>query len=54
MMKIEILGAGCAKCKSLRVLVERVVEETGAAAEIIKVDDIAEIVKRGVCERRCS
>lgn len=48
MMKIEILGSGCAKCKSLAALEERVVKETGATAEIVKVDDIAEIVKRGV------
>ena len=43
-MKIEIIGM----CKSLTVLVERVVKETGATAEIVKVEDIAEIVKRGV------
>ncbi len=48
MMKIEILGAGCSKCKSLAMLVERVVKETGITAEIIKVEDIAEIMKRGV------
>ena len=47
-MKIEILGSGCPKCRSLTALVERVVKETGAAAEIVKVEDIAEIVKRGV------
>ena len=47
-MKIEILGSGCPKCRSLAALVERVVKETGVAAEIIKVEDIAEIVKRGV------
>lgn len=48
MMKIEVLGPGCPKCKSLTALVERVVKETGALAEIAKVDDISEIVKRGV------
>lgn len=47
-MKIEILGTGCSKCKSLAILVERVVKETGTTAEIVKVEDIAEIVKRGV------
>lgn len=46
-MKIEILGSGCPKCRSLAVLVERMVKETGVRAEIIKVEDIAEIVKRG-------
>lgn len=47
-MRIEILGSGCHKCRSLTALVERVVKETGVTAEIIKVEDIAEIVKRGV------
>jgi len=47
-MKIEILGTGCSKCKSLATLVERVVKETGSTAEVVKVEDIAEIVKRGV------
>ena len=47
-MKIEILGTGCSKCKSLTMLVERVVKETGSTAELVKVEDIAEIVKRGV------
>lgn len=47
-MKIEILGPGCPKCRSLTVLVERVAKETGVSAEIVKVDDIGELVKRGV------
>jgi len=47
-MKIEVLGTGYSKCKSLAMLVERVVKETGTTAEIVKVEDIAEIVKRGV------
>ena len=47
-MKIEILGTGCSKCRSLTALVERVVKETGVTAEVVKVEDIAEIVKRGV------
>ena len=47
-MKIEILGSGCPKCRSLTALVERTVKETGSTAEVVKVEDIAEIVKRGV------
>jgi len=46
-MKIEILGSGCPKCRGLTALIERVVKEAGATADIIKVEDIAEIVKRG-------
>ncbi len=47
-MKIEILGTGCAKCKSLAKNVEKAVKETGVQAEIVKVDNIQEIMNRGV------
>lgn len=47
-MKIEIFGSGCPKCRGLTAIVERVVKETGITAEIVKVEDIAEIVKRGI------
>lgn len=47
-MKIEILGTGCAKCKSLAKNVEKAVLETGVKAEIAKVDNIQEIMNRGV------
>ncbi len=47
-MKIEILGTGCAKCKSLLKNVEKAVQETGVKAEIVKVDSIQEIMDRGV------
>ncbi len=47
-MKIEILGTGCAKCKSLAKNVEKAVKETGVQAEVAKVDNIKEIMDRGV------
>ncbi len=47
-MKIELLGTGCAKCKSLAKNVEKAVKETGVQAEIVKVDSIQEIMNRGV------
>lgn len=47
-MKIEILGTGCAKCKSLAKNVEKAVKEMGIQAEVIKVDSIQEIMNRGV------
>ena len=47
-MKIEILGSGCAKCKSVEKLVRNIVEELGIQADIVKVDDLQEIVNRGV------
>jgi small redox-active disulfide protein 2 len=48
MKKIEILGTGCMKCKRLLKNVEVAVKELGIEAEITKVDDIAEIMDRGV------
>ncbi len=47
-MKIEILGTGCAKCKSLTRNVEKAVAELGIQAEVVKVDSIQEIMDRGV------
>ena len=47
-MKIEVLGTGCMKCKRLLKNVEVAVQELGIAAEIKKVDDITEIINRGV------
>jgi len=48
MVKIEVLGTGCAKCKSLTKNVEKAVQELGIKAEILKVDSIQEIMNRGV------
>ncbi len=48
MVKIEVMGTGCAKCKSLLKNVQKAVEESGTDAEIIKVDSIQEIMNRGV------
>jgi len=47
-MRIEVLGSGCAKCKRQAQVVERVVKELGIEAEVVKVEDIAEIIDRGV------
>jgi small redox-active disulfide protein 2 len=44
-MEIKILGSGCAKCRSLENLTRNVVKEEGIDAEIIKVEDIQEIMK---------
>ena len=48
MVKIEVLGTGCAKCKNLLKNVEKAVSESGIQAEIIKIDSIQEIMERGV------
>lgn len=47
-MKIEILGAGCAKCKTLYDNVNKALHDAGKSAEVIKVEDIPSIVKYGV------
>lgn len=47
-MRIEILGLGCAKCKTLAANAEHAVAELELDCEIEKVTSIDEIVKRGV------
>lgn len=47
-MKIEILGPGCAKCKSLYDNVTKAVAESGSAAEVVKVEEIQKIMAYGV------
>jgi len=47
-MKIEILGTGCTKCKTLYENAKRAVEESGKSAEVVKVEDIPSIMKYGV------
>ena len=47
-MKIEILGSGCAKCKKTEKNVRKAVEELGVEADIVKVEDMNEIINRGV------
>ena len=47
-MKIEILGTGCNKCKTLEELTKQAVAKIGGFHEIIKVEDIVEIMNYGV------
>ena len=47
-MRIEILGTGCPKCKKVTENAETAVKELGVDAEIVKIQDINEIMKRGV------
>jgi len=48
MVKIQILGTGCPKCKKLTENAEKAARELGGDYEIIKVADINEIMKFGV------
>lgn len=47
-MKIEVLGSGCAKCKTLYENTQKALAESGQSAEVIKIEDIATIMKYGV------
>lgn len=47
-MKIEILGTGCPKCKMTEKIVRKAVDELGVQAEIIKIEDLQEIINRGI------
>jgi small redox-active disulfide protein 2 len=47
-MKIQILGTGCPKCKTLAANAEKAVAELGIQAEIEKVTDIKAIMALGV------
>lgn len=46
--KIEILGTGCAKCKTLETSARQAVERLGIDAEITKVEQMDDIMARGV------
>jgi small redox-active disulfide protein 2 len=48
MTKIEVVGTGCAKCHRLFANAEQAVKDLKIAADVIKVEDIDEIVNRGV------
>ncbi|HZF70146.1 thioredoxin family protein [Sulfuricurvum sp.] len=47
-MKIEILGTGCAKCKTLEEATKQAVAQSGQFAQIEKVEDIMKIMEYGV------
>lgn len=47
-MKIEILGTGCSKCKTLEEAAKQAVAQSGIFAQIEKVEDIMKIMEYGV------
>ncbi len=48
MVKIEVLGSGCANCQKLEKNAREAVSLAGVEAEILKVTDYGEIASRGV------
>ncbi len=47
-MKIQVLGTGCAKCKTLTANAQAAIAEAGLAATVEKVEDLREIMRFGV------
>ena len=47
-MKIQVLGAGCAKCKSLEERIRQLAAKHQLGVEIEKVTDLKEIMKYGI------
>ena len=47
-MKIKILGPGCPKCQTLEQRTREVVSELQLNAEVLKVEDIMDIMHYGV------
>jgi small redox-active disulfide protein 2 len=47
-MKLEILGTGCAKCKTLEENAKLAIGKIGGFHEVKKVEDIVEIMNYGV------
>lgn len=47
-MEVQILGTGCSKCVSLAANAEQAIKELGLAADLKKVESVAEIAQMGV------
>jgi small redox-active disulfide protein 2 len=48
MKSIKVLGPGCPKCKTTYQNALEAVKQTGVAAEVIKIEDIEEMMKYNV------
>jgi len=48
MIRIQVVGPGCANCRKLAALCEEVVSENGIEAEVGKVTDITRFIDLGV------
>jgi small redox-active disulfide protein 2 len=48
MITVKVLGSGCANCKRLEQIANKVIQNLAVEAEIIKVTDFQEILDLGV------
>ncbi len=48
MKTIKILGTGCPKCKQTEAVVKEVITQYSLDAEVVKVDDIQQIIQYNV------
>lgn len=48
MLKVEVLGSGCKKCKTLAAEAQKAADNLGIDIELIKVTDFADISAYGV------
>ncbi len=48
MVKVEVLGTGCRKCKKLYEEARKAIEASGVEAELVKVEDLDAIMDHGV------
>lgn len=46
--KIEVIGPGCSKCKTLETAARDAVAKLGLSCEVSKISDMGEIIERGV------
>ena len=47
-MKIEVFGPGCIKCTKTYDKIQEVIKKHSKETEVVKIDDINELVNRGV------
>jgi small redox-active disulfide protein 2 len=47
-MQIKVLGAGCARCRSLEKITQKAVEELNLDATVEKVEDIQKIMEYAI------
>ena len=47
-MEVKVLGTGCANCRNTVAAIEQVAKARGVAIDLVKVEDMKDIVAHGV------